>query len=169
MTLAPCFDQVFFSKHSSVVSLNEQHQKLILATLTLVNPDCNIDHFFQSSFDVFNRFANLLTVYMNEIDRALFFAEFFNREPVLGLKIKKAVFHDPRSPEWKEMDIIDSRHLDMNIQLMRHSYFNLNRMLVDDLFDIIVRQLNARERSSRLMRVNHNLFTFLAAPRHITN
>jgi len=72
-------------------------------------------------------------------------------------------------PTWADVDIIDLTWLDTNVHPLRHNAFNLNRMMVDDIRDIIVHRVRARERRSRLIRRCGNEFSFLQPPSHIVN
>ncbi len=49
-----------------------------------------------------------------------------------------------------DIDIVQTTHLDTNVQSSRHNAFNLNRELVDDLRDVIVNKQRAYQRRSRL-------------------
>lgn len=62
------------------------------------------------------------------------------------------------------MDVVDCSNLDANTHLVRHSTFTLNRQMVDDLFDIVVSRKRARDRDSRLVRLDRNRWQFRVAP-----
>jgi len=66
-----------------------------------------------------------------------------------------------------DMDVIDTSWMDSNVQALRHSYFNVNRWLIDDIRDTIVMRSRAHERTSRLTHRRGNVWSFLAAPRHV--
>ncbi|KAJ3029862.1 hypothetical protein HDV00_009364 [Rhizophlyctis rosea] len=72
---------------------------------------------------------------------------------------------------YPDMDTIDTSLLDVNIHSLRHAYFNLNRMFVDDLLDIIVHQKRASERTSRLAPTVQGglVYQFLCAPSYVIN
>ncbi|KAI9100371.1 hypothetical protein DFS34DRAFT_614384 [Phlyctochytrium arcticum] len=83
---------------------------------------------------------------------------FFNRK-----KTKYLIYPD--------MDTIDTSLLDVNIHSIRHSYFNLNRMFVDDLLDIIILGKRASERTTRLAHTVQGglVYQFLCAPSYVIN
>ena len=68
-----------------------------------------------------------------------------------------------------DMDVIDTSWMDSNVRAMRHNFFNVNRWVVDDLREIIYTQKRARFRSGRLLHRSGNVWSFLAAPKHIVN
>jgi len=70
-------------------------------------------------------------------------------------------------PQPLDMDIIDTSWMDSNVQTLRHSYFNVNRWLIDDIREAIVTCCRARERTGRLTHRRANVWSFLAAPRHV--
>ena len=73
----------------------------------------------------------------------------------------------PRAPAPLDMDVIDTSWMDSNVQTLRHSYFNVNRWLIDDIRETVVNCYRARERTSRLTHRRGNVWSFLAAPRHV--
>ena len=75
---------------------------------------------------------------------------------------------DMTAPEL-DLDVIDVSWMDMNVHSMRHNFFNVNRWMVDDLREIITTQARARLRTSRMTHRFGNVWSFLAAPRHIVN
>ena len=46
-----------------------------------------------------------------------------------------------------DMDVIDTSWMDSNVQALRHSYFNVNRWLIDDIREIITTKRRARQRT----------------------
>jgi hypothetical protein len=51
-----------------------------------------------------------------------------------------------------EIDLIDTGDLDRNTSSSFHSFFNINRLMVDDLWELVVTGKRAAERTSRLKR-----------------
>jgi hypothetical protein len=51
-----------------------------------------------------------------------------------------------------DIDLIDTGDLDRNTNSTFHSFFNINRLMVDDLWDLIVLNKRAEERTLRLKR-----------------
>jgi len=68
-----------------------------------------------------------------------------------------------------DLDVIDTSWMDANVHAMRHNIFNVNRWVVDDLREIIYTQKRARFRNQRLIHRSGNVWSFLAAPKHIVN
>ena len=57
---------------------------------------------------------------------------------------------DQSNDEMAGVDIIDTSDLDRNMNSQFHGYFNINRMMVDDLYELIVTSKRAEQRTSRL-------------------
>jgi len=70
---------------------------------------------------------------------------------------------------WADLDVIDMTWLQSNVHSIRHNSFNLNRMMVDDLREVIVDRKRATQRRSRLIRRQGNVFSFLQPPSHVVN
>ena len=68
-----------------------------------------------------------------------------------------------------DLDCLDMTQLDANVHELRHCYFNINRLVLDDLRDIILLKKRAKYRTNRLVRVDQNVFTFISAPSYLVN
>uniref|UniRef100_A0A7S2GUL1 Uncharacterized protein n=1 Tax=Haptolina brevifila TaxID=156173 RepID=A0A7S2GUL1_9EUKA len=68
-----------------------------------------------------------------------------------------------------DVDVIDVSWMDNNVHSMRHNFFNINRWMIDDLREIVSTKRRARLRTARMTRRFANVWSFLAAPRHIVN
>jgi hypothetical protein len=68
---------------------------------------------------------------------------------------------------WLDVDVIDTTALDTNIKDLRHSGFNVNPILLNDLEELIVTGRRASERSILLHREG-NLYSYCHAPAFIT-
>lgn len=68
-----------------------------------------------------------------------------------------------------DLDVIDISWMDSNVHGPRHSYFNVNRWLIDDLLEIITTGRRACLRTHRMTRRGGNAWSFLAAPSYIVN
>ncbi|CAG8513283.1 10348_t:CDS:2 [Cetraspora pellucida] len=116
-----------------------------------------------------SNYCNHITIYSNSRDFALKVGEFLGNDKSLGLHTSDLYYNG----KLMDVDLIDTTQLDVNIHKMRHNFFNLNRLLVDDLSDIIVFGKRARERKTRLSRkyVGHEsvVYTFLVAPSYVVN
>eukprot|EP00667_Euglena_gracilis_P002574 EG_transcript_2573 len=162
-----------------------------LATCTMLNPDYPKERFRDSNFKALRAVCSCITLYADANDGALIWSQRGNRsgrflkndEPSLGL----AVFgmHEPRSPqpgtaspmennpffdrcEWLDLDVIDTTWIENNVQDLRHSYWNINRELVEDLRELVVTHRRARDRSRLAARLG-NVYSFLAAPSCLKN
>ena len=68
-----------------------------------------------------------------------------------------------------DLDVIDVSWMDNNVHAMRHNFFGINRWMVDDLREIFTTHKRARLRTARMTHRFHNVWSFLAAPRHVVN
>ncbi|KAI9003313.1 hypothetical protein DFJ74DRAFT_694412 [Hyaloraphidium curvatum] len=75
---------------------------------------------------------------------------------------------EPHVKMWLDLDVIDNSFLDTNASAVRHSIFVLNRSLIDDISEIILKGHRAAQRSQRLIRRTGNLFYFLCAPSFVS-
>jgi len=66
------------------------------------------------------------------------------------------------------MDVVDTTWIENNVQAIRHSYWNLNRELVEDLRELVLTHRRARFRSRVALRLG-NVYSFLAAPSCVKN
>eukprot|EP00512_Aurantiochytrium_limacinum_P009237 CAMPEP_0171540126 /NCGR_PEP_ID=MMETSP0960-20121227/1009_1 /TAXON_ID=87120 /ORGANISM="Aurantiochytrium limacinum, Strain ATCCMYA-1381" /LENGTH=1177 /DNA_ID=CAMNT_0012087263 /DNA_START=478 /DNA_END=4011 /DNA_ORIENTATION=+ len=69
---------------------------------------------------------------------------------------------------WLDLDAIDTTWMDANVHKLRHNYFNLNPVLVEDLHELIVTGRRAAERSMLLHREG-NIYSYCQAPAFIVN
>jgi len=147
-----------------------------LATFTLLNPDADLDVFLEEDYWSLSRFCPHITLYADAHDGALFWSEVLGRKKSLGRQPRTLIYAPTQ--EVLDMDVIDTTSLDVNIHSIRHNFFNLNRMLVDDLYDVVVLGHRAREREGRLSSrwtfsedgvQNGSVYTFLCAPSYVVN
>mmetsp|Transcript_45198 Transcript_45198/g.72461 ORF Transcript_45198/g.72461 Transcript_45198/m.72461 type:complete len:1349 (-) Transcript_45198:1079-5125(-) len=73
----------------------------------------------------------------------------------------------PRRP-WLDLDAIDTTWMEANVHSLRHNYFNLNPILVEDLQELIVTGRRASERSTLLHREG-NIYSYCQAPACVVN
>ena len=66
------------------------------------------------------------------------------------------------------VDVINTSSMDNNVEFARHGFFNINRLVIDDLYDIIVEGKNASQRNVRLERSGDFTFVLTAAPAHVS-
>ncbi|KAG9069611.1 hypothetical protein KI688_010515 [Linnemannia hyalina] len=119
-----------------------------LATFTLLNPDADLDTFLEEDYWTLSKYCPHITLYADAHDGALFWSEVLGRKKSLGRHPRTLVYSP--TGEVLDVDVIDTTSLDVNIHSIRHNFFNLNRMLVDDLYDVVVLGRRATEREARL-------------------
>ncbi|KAF9920150.1 hypothetical protein FBU30_010056 [Linnemannia zychae] len=154
----------------------ENPNTLQLATFTLLNPDADLDVFLEEDYWTLSKYCPHITLYADAHDGALFWSEVFGRKKSLGRHPRTLVYSP--TGEVLDVDVIDTTSLDVNIHSIRHNFFNLNRMLVDDLYDVVVLGRRASEREARLSSrwtfaddgtENGEVYTFLCAPSYVVN
>ncbi|KAJ3307315.1 hypothetical protein HDV03_001800 [Kappamyces sp. JEL0829] len=101
-----------------------------LASLTLLNPEAELDQFKAINLPCIRQFTRLITVYSNKDDVALKTSEYINWKKMLGCRVYELYQEDGESEEkvFLDIDVIDTSELDTNIQGAKHSYFNLNKV-----------------------------------------
>ncbi|KAG0370445.1 hypothetical protein BGZ54_006338 [Gamsiella multidivaricata] len=147
-----------------------------LATFTLLNPDADLDIFLDEDYWTLSKYCPHITLYADAHDGALFWSEVLGWKKSLGRHPRTLVYGP--TGEVLDVDVIDTTSLDVNIHSIRHNFFNLNRMLVDDLYDVVVLGRRASEREGRLSsrwtfseegEENGEVYTFLCAPSYVVN
>ncbi|KAF9572987.1 hypothetical protein EC968_009192 [Mortierella alpina] len=147
-----------------------------LASFTLLNPDADLDMFLEEDYWTLSKYCPHITLYADAHDGALFWSEVLGRKKSLG-RHPRTLIYAPTG-EVLDVDVIDTTSLDVNIHSIRHNFFNLNRMLVDDLYDVVVLGRRAGEREGRLSSrwtfspdgtENGEVYTFLCAPSYVVN
>ncbi|KAG0063865.1 hypothetical protein BGZ90_002471 [Linnemannia elongata] len=147
-----------------------------LASFTLLNPDADLDIFLEEDYWTLTKYCPHITLYADAHDGALFWSEVLGRKKSLGRHPRTLVYSP--TGEVLDVDVIDTTSLDVNIHSIRHNFFNLNRMLVDDLYDVVVLGRRATEREARLSSrwtfaddgtENGEVYTFLCAPSYVVN
>ncbi|PFH32079.1 hypothetical protein BESB_020200 [Besnoitia besnoiti] len=73
------------------------------------------------------------------------------------------------SREWLDLDVIDMTWLGHNVHSMRHSYWPLNREIIEDIRELVVTRKRARQRTSRLDRREGNVWVYRVAPSSLTS
>lgn len=71
--------------------------------------------------------------------------------------------------EWLDLDIIDTTYMDTNVHGLRHSFWSLNREIIEDLREILVTRKRASQRTGRLDRRDGNVWVFRVAPSFLTS
>ncbi|KAG0331846.1 hypothetical protein BG004_001483 [Podila humilis] len=165
------------SDRTSTASLAaDKPGRIHLATFTLLNPDADLNVFLEEDYWTLTRYCTHITLYADAHDGALFWSQVLGRQDSLG-RHPRTLIYTPTG-QVLDVDVIDTTSLDVNIHSIRHNFFNLNRMLVDDLYDVIVLGRRAREREGRLSSrwtfspegvANGEVYTFLCAPSYVVN
>eukprot|EP01114_Cavostelium_apophysatum_P013880 TRINITY_DN3461_c0_g1_i1.p1 TRINITY_DN3461_c0_g1~~TRINITY_DN3461_c0_g1_i1.p1 ORF type:complete len:706 (+),score=141.48 TRINITY_DN3461_c0_g1_i1:202-2319(+) len=119
-----------------------------LINLVLLNPDYELET-FKNDYIELQPYCNKITIYADHRDAAIRLAFQMTSKLSLGNNINPLV--DSRG-RFLDIDLIDTSDLDRNTSSSFHSFFNVNRLMVDDLWELIVTGKRAEERSSRLKR-----------------
>ncbi len=158
-----------------------------LVTLTLLNAEAPLYEFVEMDYPVIRKYCDIITVFNDENDGPLELANntskiFRPDDPLgkgykpLGRYAKECYIEDlsvmvmgksgklrPRRM-YPDIDIVSTTSLDANIQGMRHTFFSSNRMLTDDLFDIIVYRRRAAQRDARLIKLDGVSYSYMSPP-----
>lgn len=158
-----------------------------------MNPEANLCQFVNHHYEQLKNYCDLITIYGNENDGALGPAEWFSRQKMLGfyttstlcakmnnpIRSLAGVLSDEHVGQHQQtevtvmlpldLDLIDTTYLDANVHEVKHSYFSLNRSMVDDMRELIIRRERAKDRRSRLVHIDGNVYTFLNAPSYVVN
>ena len=231
------FDELFVPIAEMETYLSKD--RIPLGSVTLSNGEADLGKFVSKDYDVLRTYCDLITLYVDESDGALYPDEMLTGKRMVGLHglgsmnrqrrkrqkdLERANNHresdvtlsrmgnsvqgsstdltggdsaqnnndddvtenstpEERTARWLnrlrppipiehfdfDLDVIDTTLLDSNVQSLRHFYFNLNRLLVDDIHDIIVHKRRAKQRRRRLVCIEQNVYTFLSAPSYIVN
>ncbi|KAF8930556.1 hypothetical protein BGZ58_008177 [Dissophora ornata] len=162
--------------NSDSLDSDDPSRPIQLATFTLLNPDADLDTFLEEDYWTLSKYCPHVTLYADAHDGALFWSEVLGRKKSLG-RHPRTLIYGPTS-EVLDVDVVDTTSLDVNIHSIRHNFFNLNRMLVDDLYEVVVLGRRAREREGRLSNrwtfsddgtENGEVYTFLCAPSYVVN
>lgn len=76
---------------------------------------------------------------------------------------------DEERIEWLDVDVIDTTFIDQNVHALRHSFWNLNREIIEDVRDLLVTRKRARQRTGRLDRRDGNVWVYRVAPSFLTS
>ena len=161
-----------------------------VSTIVFLNPDAPLQEFVTSDYDILFKCCHHITIYADHLDGALWYSEFFNRNrqmqriPTVGrrpfdlvrptIDADNSIFLEDgpaqvqrrRSSSPLDLDVIEVSWMDHNMHGMRHSFFDINRFMVDDLCELFSTKRRASSRSPLLHR-HTNVYSFMNAPRHI--
>uniref|UniRef100_A0A7S1XFJ8 Uncharacterized protein n=1 Tax=Compsopogon caeruleus TaxID=31354 RepID=A0A7S1XFJ8_9RHOD len=149
----------FAADDASVASRNAE-PLLNLQNIVLLAPDFEVDSFQKLVVDL-RRYASQITLYVDRRDTATRTAQVMRgyRES-LGYRFSEI---DDAEGNFVDMDIIETTDLDSNVAGTYHSYWNINRMMVDDLHELLVLKKRADTRFSRLLRTG-GVYRFVQTP-----
>jgi pimeloyl-ACP methyl ester carboxylesterase len=165
-----------------------------ISSITLINAEMEQDTWLNAKYPIVRRYCNVITLFCDDNDMALFVAQMWmgNGRQVVGMNPrgqyllqsdipgagdtlsrpnKRKDVSDLKSRSQKrylDVDVIDATALDSNVHPLRHGYFVLNRLIIDDIADIILLKKRAKERTG-LLRREGNSFVFLVAPTYLQN
>ncbi|KXS12590.1 hypothetical protein M427DRAFT_392532 [Gonapodya prolifera JEL478] len=154
---------------SLVPSSSTEQDLPSLGSLTLLNGEENLHDFVAVHFPFARRFCPLISVYVDMLDRAIWAGEKVEGEKLVGRSGDLMWQHENGRRKYLDVDVIDQTTLDTNITAMRHYSWTLNRLMVDDLYDVIVKGIRASERGYRLLNSEGNKYVFLTAPKFVTS
>lgn len=140
-------------------SLSDDDGGIFIQNLILLNPDYELDAFRKDYFDI-HPYCGNITVYADHRDVALKFVYHLTKQLSLGSNVAPLVDSEGNS---LDIDVIDTGDLDRNINAQYHSYFNINKLMVDDLWELIVTGKRAEERTSRL-KPHGQVYRFTIVP-----
>eukprot|EP00756_Hemistasia_phaeocysticola_P055153 Hpha_TRINITY_DN31071_c0_g1::TRINITY_DN31071_c0_g1_i1::g.64009::m.64009 len=154
----------------------EGESQMRMCSATLLNPEADLQRFVNEDFAKLRRMTPLVTVYADAEDGALWYAETFTRRPSLG----RGAFalRDPDGGQPLDLDVVDCTWIDANVHGLRHAYFDLNAVLLDDLREIVTTRRRAQSRpqlhrcevtATGEFLLDTNVYIFLAAPTSVKN
>ncbi|KEG02517.1 conserved Plasmodium protein, unknown function [Plasmodium vinckei vinckei] len=65
---------------------------------------------------------------------------------------------------WLDMDVIDTTFVETNVDFLKHSFYQVKREIIDDIREILISNVRAHERVSRLDRRRGNVYVLRIAP-----
>ncbi|SBT37843.1 conserved Plasmodium protein, unknown function [Plasmodium ovale wallikeri] len=65
---------------------------------------------------------------------------------------------------WLDMDVIDTTFVETNVDFLKHSFYQVKREIIDDIREVLISNVRAHERVSRLDRRRGNVFVLRVAP-----
>jgi len=142
-------------------SSNSNKIKINLTNLIFLNPDYEINT-FKNDYSELTSYCPRITVYADHRDVAIKMAFRITQKQNLGNNIQP-IPNEDEDGGFLDLDIIDTGDLDSNMSERHHSFFNINRLMVDDLNDLIVTGKRASERTTRLKCVG-DVYRFSILP-----
>eukprot|EP01065_Artemidia_motanka_P022455 TRINITY_DN26657_c0_g1_i1.p1 TRINITY_DN26657_c0_g1~~TRINITY_DN26657_c0_g1_i1.p1 ORF type:complete len:711 (+),score=201.50 TRINITY_DN26657_c0_g1_i1:51-2135(+) len=151
-----------------------------LRTATLLNPETDLSAFVADHYPTLRSVCDHITVYADADDGALFYAEAVTGKPSLGRAVFKMRTTDEggEAGRFLDIDVIDTTWIDANVHGLRHAYFELNAVVIDDLREIVTTRRRARHRRQLVQSeisgdgeflADSNVYNFMVAPTSVKN
>jgi len=153
-TIKSLFSIRFQSPHGSnndldrVASTTDTTGQIHLHNLIFLNPDYELSTFQNDYLDL-RAYCSKVSIYADRRDTAIRLAFRMTSKPSLGNNVNPLL---DNKGNLLDIDLIDTSDLDRNTNSSFHSFFNINRLMVDDLYELIVTGKRAVERTSRLKK-----------------
>ena len=165
----PAIQELLSPLHPREPLRDDQPPRLHLRTTTMTNADYPIRDFRSHDYQILRSYCKHITFYVDKYDDALKWASLFTRRRVLGHLSTPLYFSSSDADErLLDVDVIDASGLQHNMDPVRHAAFTVNRMMVEDLREIIVSRKRASDRPSRLVNKKGNLYCFMTTPIAVT-
>ena len=116
----------------------------MIKNVILLNADYDIDLFEKQTSAYLDRYAERTTVYVDRNDLALI----VSGAAMNGTRLGRIQRHLKTSAK---IDVVDTTGMDQNIHSLRHSYFNLNMLIVADIEELVRTGLPAKARVRSLV------------------
>lgn len=128
---------------------------LDVGAVLFVNPEADLDEFIGTAPRM-KTLCESLTVYFDNNDGALKWAEIANRRPqcseITRPSLGRSILTPILSPhgDLLDVDFINGTSVSSNVHKLRHSYFSLSREVIEDTRELIVTSKRAFDRHARL-------------------
>ena len=147
--------------------------RLTVRSIVLLHPDDCLAAFVDRHADAMRAICEHVTVYADRNDGALRYSAWFNGWRPIGrhpfdVRRRGDDADDDDAPPSLDVDVVDVTWMDNNVNALRHNFFDVNRLMIDDLRDILTTGRRACARS-RLTRRARNVYSFMVAPRSVRN
>lgn len=125
------------SSNSYGENIPNQRGKIRFSSLTLLHPDYPLANFVKD-FPSYRRACGLVTLYADTFDVALKWAERGTKQTSLGRHLRRLCeIDDEGHIRWLNMDVMDTSSVTNNVHTLRHSFFDLNQTVIEDLRELI--------------------------------
>jgi len=138
---------------------SEEKRRINLVNIILLNPEYEMETFKNDYLDL-RAYCSRVSIYADHRDDAIRLAHKLTQKVNLGNNVHPLL---DQNGKFLDIDIIDTGDLDSNMSERHHSFFNVNKLMVDDLYDLIITGKRAEERTSRL-KSSGKVFRFSILP-----